>query len=283
MIERYNVMKKLALFKIYNRSIKNSIQDKIVKMRFKQLAKMLCLITIIIIASACKTRADNNNYTGIVSDNVLKENTEDQNKFYRLMLYDFKDKAVKYSLRPIRPKLINDRLFQGSPNARYIIIEYTDFMCPACASGDKIIKKLLKRRPNEFKVYVKHYPSNDLGITIALYFEALGRQNTRIAWQFRDKISKNIKLVKKEKMFAVMSIINELDVDREKLIKNVADLSISNLIESDIEEAIENSLNATPTYLVEGIPIEGPAPIEYMEKMINIAINISNKNAQKKR
>src|SRR5688572_17599557 len=46
----------------------------------------------------------------------------------------------------------------GSPNAKAILVEFSDFECPACALFSRRVQQTLKKYPNDFAVVHRHYP-----------------------------------------------------------------------------------------------------------------------------
>ena len=207
--------------------------------------------------------------------NVLREN---KNALLDIVMAaeELKRKQVRQeqitkALRdPLHPALQPGRPFLGSAQAPVTIVEYSDFLCSACAGGALTIKELLKKYPQKIRVVLKHFPSDGLAKKIAMYFEAIGRMDPKMAWKFQDLIFEHAKEVRKDKLAAVMQIIASLGLDQKKLAQEMARPDLALLIKDDLKEVKKFDINATPSFVINGVLISGAPPVFVFEEVINL-------------
>jgi protein-disulfide isomerase len=171
---------------------------------------------------------------------------------------------VEVDIEPGRPVL-------GPEGAEFTLVEYSDFLCGACAGAADNIAKLRQRNPDRLRVVLKHYTGKGLGRQLALYFEAIGRQSAEKAWEFYHQVFDRQAEVKKDKLAAVEEIVAGLGLDRAALARDLADPALGRRIEADNEEAQRLKLGSTPTVVLGGVSISGAAPPEAMEEVMEMA------------
>ncbi len=169
---------------------------------------------------------------------------------------------------PLKPELDPGRPWHGSPDAPLVIVEYSDFMCPSCATGAKNLEKLLAKHPGKFRVLLKHNPHDSLAKRLAMYFEAIAKQDPAKAWRFYHQVYKQQNKIKKEKMAAVQKILNGLDLDQGRLSRDLADPALAQRLKRDAEEADKFNLRGTPSFVVAGVAVRGPAPVSGFEDIM---------------
>ena len=182
---------------------------------------------------------------------------------------------------PLRPVIEPGRMLSGSPDAPFTVVEYTDFLCPACKVGFLNTKELVKKYPDKFKVYLKHNTSEGLGQDLACYFEAIGRQSQEKAWAFADAVFGDQKKVKKDKLAAVQDLVKKLGVDQAVLARDLADPAIKEMLKTDAKEAESFKLFGTPGFVIQGVPVEGAAPVSLFLEVAQILEDTIKKTMKK--
>lgn len=172
--------------------------------------------------------------------------------------------------RPLQPVLQPGRPMLGDRRAPVTIVEYSDFLCSACADGSLGIKELLKKYPGKIRVFLKHFPSDDLAKKIAMYFEAIGRIDPKLAWKFQDMVFERDKEVRKDKLAAIMKIVSSLGLDQKKLAQEMARPDLARLIKEDLKEVKKLDINATPSFVINGVLISGAPPVFVFEEVISL-------------
>ncbi|MFP4315256.1 MAG: DsbA family protein [Desulfovibrionales bacterium] len=171
---------------------------------------------------------------------------------------------------PKEPAIDADRPHLGNLDAPITIVEYSDFFCPYCAQGAENVKKLLSRYPETIRVFFKHLPLQPISELSARYFEAVALQDSRLAWVFQDRIFANQRELKETGEAGLVRLAAELDLDMEKLAEDVKSQEVKSLVESDMREAGSFGIRGTPSFLVNGIPLQGAVPAEEFERVIRM-------------
>ena len=180
------------------------------------------------------------------------------------------EQITKALRNPLHPVLQPGRPILGNPQATITIVEYSDFLCSACAEGALGVKELLKKYPGKIRVVLKHFPSDDLAKKIAMYFEVIGRMDPRLAWKFQDMIFERAKEVRKDKLAAVLKIVSSMGLDQNQVAQQMARPDLARLIKDDLKEVKKFDITATPSFVINGVLINGAPPIFVFEEVINL-------------
>lgn len=172
---------------------------------------------------------------------------------------------------PLRPKIRDDEVIRGNPEAKLTLVEYVDFECTFCARGHQTVKELEKRYEGHLRVIVKHLPLSfhDQAMPAARYYEALRLQHKAHAIAFYHKVFEHQSELARGELF-LREMAQEIGADME-LLKNdlMNNDEIDNRIEADMDEAERFRLQGTPGFVLGGIPIRGAYPVEHFIKVIN--------------
>lgn len=182
----------------------------------------------------------------------------------------WEDSIKRRAKDPFVPKLEGRLGWLGPKDAGITIVEYSDFLCSACSLGAEYAQELLEKYPKEVRLLLKHNPSGDLSRQIAVYFEAICRQDPKKAWDFAELIFQENGKVRKEKLAAVQNIVNGLGLDQARLAQDLADPALEELVKADAKEADQFDLHGTPTFLINGVPLEGAAPVDVFEDLFDL-------------
>lgn len=166
---------------------------------------------------------------------------------------------------------------KGDKEAKAIIIEYSDFQCPACAFYYPILKELSEEFKNDLAVVYRHFPLIQIhqnAKQAAYAAEAAGRQGK--FWEMHDIIFDNQKEWKDkqnpEELF--ISYVQALDLDVEKFEADFASKEVRKKIDDAYQNATGLGLNSTPTFFLNGKKIQNPRNYEEFKGLIQQAISI---------
>ena len=162
--------------------------------------------------------------------------------------------------KPLQPYLPQDRPWRGPANAPIVIVEYSDFLCPACRTAARNLDRLLEKHADKFRLLLKHNASSDFSKRLAVYFEAIARQDPEKAWRFYKEVMKQQSKGAKMKMAATQEIVNGLELDQGLSLRDLADKKLEAMIKADAAEAERFRLTGTPNFIVGGVPAGGALP-----------------------
>ncbi len=169
---------------------------------------------------------------------------------------------------PLTMLLDESRPVIGPDQAPYTIVEFSDFLCGACALGSQNLGRLMKKHPGQVRLQLKHNPGSELGRQLAVYYEAIGRQDPELAWRFAKLVFQRQEEVGRRKLEAVQEIVKELKVDQAQLARDLADKALARRIDADKAEAKRLKFLSTPTFVINGVAITGAAPVQAFEEVM---------------
>jgi protein-disulfide isomerase len=164
---------------------------------------------------------------------------------------------------------------QGAANPTVLIVEYSDFECPACASYHPLLSQLIKDYPDQVALVYRHFPLRQhlsAGLA-ARYTEAAGRQGR--FWEMHDQLFTNQttwagkSVAKNEELFR--DYARALGLDLNQLAADLADPSLQAKIEADYQSGLQADVDSTPSFFVNGRRIRNPRRFEEFVDLITSA------------
>lgn len=142
---------------------------------------------------------------------------------------------------------------KGDPGAAVVIVEYSDFQCPACRAAETTLKTMLTLYgQNAFFVY-KHYPLENhhpWARPAAAASECAGRQGR--FWEYHDALYDNQSQWSEggdpaEKFLGYARQLGLRESDFKACLKDPA---VDAAISADIKEGDERWVGSTPTFFI---------------------------------
>ena len=169
---------------------------------------------------------------------------------------------------------INDSdWYLGAKNAKVILVEYSDFQCPACAYYSPIVNQLAKDFGDKIKIVYRHFPlpQHQYARLTARYAEAAGKQNK--FWQMTEIIFDGQSQWEKAPADKVeaeyfLKYAQALGLNMDKL---KADLNLKesdDKIESDLKSGEASNITYTPTFFLNSKQIQNPQSYEEFKALI---------------
>lgn len=168
---------------------------------------------------------------------------------------------------PKKPEITKTTRIRGNTDAKYTLVEYSDFQCPYCARGFQNVETLRKKYGANLRFIFKNMPLSfhPQAMPAAQYLEAVAIQSPDKAWEFHDKLFQNQDKLSEQ---YYKDTVKALGLDVAKVEKDAKGPVVKNKIEADIQEAKSLGFSGTPAYLLNGIPVKGAYPVEYFDSII---------------
>jgi protein-disulfide isomerase len=152
-------------------------------------------------------------------------------------------------------------LTKGNPDAKIQLIEYADFSCPACASYDPMIRRLLEEHGDWIHFAYRHLPLKQIhpnATKAAQASEAALKQSkfweySSILYSRQAEWSFMPDATGKFQQYAL-----ELGLDESKFLPDMESDEVAMSVDSDYRTALEYGFNSTPTFVVNGEKINNP-------------------------
>jgi protein-disulfide isomerase len=173
----------------------------------------------------------------------------------------------------------HDDWVKGNRDAKIVLIEYSDFQCPACGFYFPILKKLSEEFGENIAIVYRHFPLFSIhpNAKFAAYAaEAAGKQGK--FWEMHDLIFSNQSEWSDKKnvdeIFVRYAQILNLNIDQFK--KDFSSKEIKQKIENSYKNALKLGLDSTPTFFLNGKKIPNPRNYEDFKNIIIENINKIN-------
>lgn len=160
--------------------------------------------------------------------------------------------------------------FKGGKDSRAVLVEYSDFQCPACAHYSEMLQKLAQDFGGNLKIVYRHYPlpQHQNAKAAASAAEAAGRQGK--FWEMHDLIFKNqnrwsdIEDADKE----MAAYARELNLDADKFSADLKLKEIESKINADLASGNRSGVRATPTFFLGGKQIKNPSSYDEFKALV---------------
>ena len=174
----------------------------------------------------------------------------------------------------INISISNSDWVKGDKNAKVILLEYSDFQCPACAMYAPILDRLAEEFGDKIALVYRHFPLKKIHKDAALASraaEAAGRQNK--FWEMHDIIFKNqdewVSGGDAKDFFIKYAQALNLNVEQFK--DDINSKQVKDKVNDDYQSGLNADINYTPAFFLNGKKIT-PKNYEDFRKIIGEAI-----------
>ncbi len=170
-----------------------------------------------------------------------------------------------YFLSQPPPVAMNDP-FEGSEDAKVVIVEYSDFQCPACGAAYPIAKEVRETYGDQIKFVYKDFPLTNIHPYAWKAAEA-GQcaLEQEMFWEFHDKMFENQQDLRVSKLKQYAADVG-LDVGQFSSCLDSGKMYSS--VSADQKEGLRLGVQATPTFFMNGRKYEGVQPFEKFQQLI---------------
>lgn len=169
---------------------------------------------------------------------------------------------------------VNDRV-KGTATSSIVLIEYSDFQCPACATYYPFVKQLMNEYGDRITFVYRNFPLRAIHKNAQLASqaaEAAGMQE--MFWEMHDmlfeKQTKWSELTNARTEFVGYATTLGLDVATFET--DLDSAGIKDKIEADFQSGITANIQGTPTFFLNGIQIANPRSYDEFRIYIDNAL-----------
>ncbi|MFL5788730.1 MAG: DsbA family protein [Flavisolibacter sp.] len=144
--------------------------------------------------------------------------------------------------------------FLGPKNPFIILVEYGDYECSHCGIAHPYIKRLLKEMGDQITFAFRNFPLQEIhphAYMAALAAEAASEQES--FWEMHDLIFENQRRLGTH---FLLDLAENLQLDIGKFRSDLESEKIKGKVEMDFESGIRSGVNGTPTFFLNGQPIQ---------------------------
>ncbi len=167
---------------------------------------------------------------------------------------------INVPIEPYNPSL-------GPKDAPITIIEFTDFECPFCKRATDTMDELMKIYDGKIRLVFKNLPLSSIHKNaLSAAKAAMAAHKQGMFWPYHDMLFDSSPNLNKG---LYIRIAKRLKLDIERFKKDMNSKEIEKEIKEDMRIAKRFGINATPSFLINGVLIKGAKPLSYFRKVIN--------------
>lgn len=154
-------------------------------------------------------------------------------------------------LLPIQP----DDHVQGTPDAKYTLVEYGDYECPGCGRLFIAIRELRTQLGDELRLVFRHYPRSGIhkhAQQAAEAAEAAGAQSR--FWEMHDLLFANQNALRTKDLHRYAE---QLSLDTQRFRDELKHRTYEDYVREDFRRGVENGVYGTPALFINGIRDNG--------------------------
>jgi|JI8StandDraft_1071087.scaffolds.fasta_scaffold95001_2 protein-disulfide isomerase len=170
------------------------------------------------------------------------------------------------------PAISSSDHIRGTTTAPIVLIEYSDFQCPACASYEPLLQQLSTKFGDSLALVYRHFPLTTIhknAIPALIASEAAGQQGK--FWEMHDKLFASQKdwegSLKAAEVFR--GYAQELGLDMAAYDGAVGGDTLRQFADKAFKDATDLGLSGTPSFYLNGALIDSPRSYVEFEKVIN--------------
>jgi len=162
---------------------------------------------------------------------------------------------------PLAGEVTEQDHVKGNPEAPVVLVEYSDFQCPACGYYAGQIQEAWPAIQDQVKFVYRHFPLttiHDNAELAAAYAEASGRQGK--FWEMHDALFENqaqwSDLADPADTFERYA--GRLGLDLAQLREDLDSPEVQSKIRADVRSAGQSGVNSTPSFFLNGERMNNP-------------------------
>lgn len=156
--------------------------------------------------------------------------------------------------RPNYPEINSPRPVAGKAEAAILVEEFSDFQCPACQAAQPTVKDMLQTLGDRIAFRYKHFPLLTIhpqAFRAALASECANDQGK--FWDYHDKLFEKQPAFSRDEL---VGYAGELGLDTGSFAACLDSRAKSGVVREDMREAESRGVNSTPSFFVNGEPVQ---------------------------
>jgi formate-nitrite transporter family protein len=165
--------------------------------------------------------------------------------------------------------------YQGGKEAKVVVVEYSDFECPTCASFYPVMNALEETYGDQIKIVYRHYPITQLHPNAQLAAqaaEAAGMQGQFFG--MHDLLFSNQKTwsAQKDPTNLFLAYAEALQLDMTRFRNDLTSDAAEKAVKDDAVSGNRSGVKGTPSFFVNGEMIAMPQGLDPFKAIIDTAL-----------
>ena len=167
-------------------------------------------------------------------------------------------------LRTNTKALIGESPVMGASDRQIVMVEFSDFQCPFCATADKNVKEFMAKHKDKVTLVYKHFPLTQIHPEALPAAQAAWAANKQGKfWEYHDALFANQAKLS-EAFYLATATSLKLDIPKFNADRKIAD----NFIVQDFQLGRKLGVDGTPTFIINGEVVTGAASLADLEKAL---------------
>ena len=171
---------------------------------------------------------------------------------------------------------LDGRPFKGNPNAKVVIVEYSDYQCPYCRQAfEQIEPQLMQQYGDKVKFVYKQLPlpMHPWAFKASIAALCVHKYHPKAYWDIHSRLFQGQNEIRVENLrdrFQAMT--RELNLDTNRLMACFDKEETRPEVEADMNEALALGVNSTPTFIINGAVVAGAIPFDQFKLYVDMAL-----------
>jgi|TARA_B100001964_G_C14223648_1_gene596568 protein-disulfide isomerase len=154
----------------------------------------------------------------------------------------------------------------GKDNASITLIEFMDFECPPCKKATQVIKKILKKYPDDIRLVFRNFPRIEKHpFAIKAAEAALCAHKQGKFWEYCDRLFENQDNLNDK---ILTEIAKNVGLDMNGFNGCYLFNESAKRVSEDLDLALALDVKMVPTFFINGQKIDGRNSLKNLEKII---------------
>lgn len=170
----------------------------------------------------------------------------------------------------------DDPLALGEEDAPVVLIAYSDFTCPFCATwAQETQPELIERYvdPGELRIEWREFPYlGEPADTLSVGALAAGEQDA--FWEYQEAVFDKQDDLKSaaHPEEELMGVADDLGLDTERFATDLESEELAQRVEDDFSQGLQIGVSGTPAFIINGDPVMGAQPLDVFVNSIDLAL-----------
>ena len=165
---------------------------------------------------------------------------------------------------------------KGAATSSVVLIEYSDFECPACAAYFPLVGAVVEQYKDDIQFVYRHFPLTQIhprAIPAAVASEAAGKQGK--FFEMHDLLFENQQTWRREGVARdhFVSYAQELGLNMDQFLIDLEDEALTRRVQEDFAEGRSLNVTGTPTFFLNGKKIVNPQSLNEFVSLIEEELN----------
>lgn len=174
-----------------------------------------------------------------------------------------------------------DDHIKGVADSSVILVEYSDFQCPACATYHPIIGQIIDEYQDRIAFVYRHFPLRSIhpnGQIAAEASEAADIQGK--FWEMYDMLFQNQNEWSGEgdPTERFVAYAEEIGLNTDQFRTDLTSSVVTDVVDANYRSGIAASIDSTPTFFLNGAQLDNPRSLDEFRSVIDTALEAAGQS-----